>query len=128
MLEIFSFCYISGILPNTILNVPRTPKSPEDLNSERFHLALGLCVKALCSTRLTYSSETVTSCVNAVNCLLEAPWARNCIGSDSVSIHTVGLEVTAASEVLRVATIYCFVVKYLRSLEVKSSGHYCQMS
>ena len=76
---------LSGSLPNTLLNVPRTPKSPEDLNTERFHLVLGLCVKALCSTRLTYSPETVTSCVNAVNCLLEAPWARDCISSDSVS-------------------------------------------
>lgn len=75
-----------GNLSNTIMNVPRSPKSPEDLNTERFHLVLGLCVKALCSTRLTYSPETVTSCVNAVNCLLEAPWARECIGNDSVSI------------------------------------------
>ena len=74
-----------GNLPNTILNVPRSSKSPEELNSERFHLLLGLCVKALCSTRLTYSPETVTSCVNAVNCLLESPWARDCIGNDSVS-------------------------------------------
>ena len=68
-----------------ILSVPQTPKSPEELNKERFHLLLGLCVKALCSTRLTYSAETITSCVNAVNSLLEATWARNCLGEDSVS-------------------------------------------
>ena len=66
--------------------MPQPAKSAQDLNTERFHLLLGLCVKALCSTRLTYSAETVTSCINAVNSLLEAPWARNCLGADNVSV------------------------------------------
>ena len=83
----------SGNVPNAILSVPRAQKSPEDLNSERFHLVLGLSVKALCSTRLTYTPETITSCINAVNCLLDAPWAREYIGHNDVSRKLLDLSI-----------------------------------
>ncbi|XP_062973856.1 HEAT repeat-containing protein 5A isoform X2 [Elgaria multicarinata webbii] len=57
-------------------------KSPEDVNSDRFHLVLGISVEFLCSPRSDAAMENITSCLHALQALLDVPWPRSKIGSD----------------------------------------------
>ncbi|XP_066486738.1 HEAT repeat-containing protein 5A isoform X2 [Tiliqua scincoides] len=57
-------------------------KSPEDVNTDRFHLVLGICVEFLCSLRSDAAVENITACLHALQALLDVPWPRSKIGSD----------------------------------------------
>ncbi|KAJ6667356.1 hypothetical protein lerEdw1_017334 [Lerista edwardsae] len=57
-------------------------KSPEDVNTDRFHLVLGICVEFLCSLRSDAAMEDITACLHALRALLDIPWPRSKIGSD----------------------------------------------
>uniref|UniRef100_A0A803SRK0 HEAT repeat-containing protein 5A n=1 Tax=Anolis carolinensis TaxID=28377 RepID=A0A803SRK0_ANOCA len=57
-------------------------KSPEDVNTERFHLILGISVEFLCSPRSDAAMEDITSCLHALQAMLDVPWPRTKIGSD----------------------------------------------
>ncbi|KAM6462239.1 HEAT repeat-containing protein 5A isoform 2-T2 [Liasis olivaceus] len=57
-------------------------KSPEDLNTDRFHLVLGISVEFLCSPRSDEAMENITACLHALQVLLDVPWPRSKIGSD----------------------------------------------
>ncbi|KAG7465627.1 hypothetical protein MATL_G00155510 [Megalops atlanticus] len=57
-------------------------KSPEDVNTERLHLILGLSVEFLCSPRSDAQMENITSCLHALQALLDLPWPRSRIGND----------------------------------------------
>lgn len=57
-------------------------KSPEDVNADRFHLVLGICVEFLCSLRSDAAMESITACLHALQALLDVPWPRSKIGSD----------------------------------------------
>uniref|UniRef100_A0A8C5QNR6 HEAT repeat-containing protein 5A n=1 Tax=Leptobrachium leishanense TaxID=445787 RepID=A0A8C5QNR6_9ANUR len=57
-------------------------KSPEDLNSERFHLILGICVEFLCCPPVDAPMERITACLRALRALLGATWPRTQIGAD----------------------------------------------
>ncbi|XP_038612606.1 HEAT repeat-containing protein 5A isoform X2 [Tachyglossus aculeatus] len=57
-------------------------KSPEDVNTDRFHLILGISVEFLCSLRSDATMESITACLHALQALLDVPWPRSKIGSD----------------------------------------------
>ncbi|XP_035264148.1 HEAT repeat-containing protein 5A isoform X10 [Anguilla anguilla] len=85
-------------------------KSPEDLNTERLHLILGLSIEFLCSPRSDAQMENITSCLHALQCLLDLPWPRSKIGNDqalSVELLSVlhRLIVTRESPEVQVAVL-----------------------
>ncbi|XP_028677846.2 HEAT repeat-containing protein 5A isoform X2 [Erpetoichthys calabaricus] len=61
-----------------------TVKSPEDINSDRFHLILGISVEFLCSPRSDAPMDSITTCLLALQSLLDVPWPRSKIGNDQV--------------------------------------------
>ncbi|XP_074651872.1 HEAT repeat-containing protein 5B-like [Tubulanus polymorphus] len=50
--------------------------NPDDVNSDRFHLILGICVEALCNPTSTQPVETVSMCLHALYSLLSTTWPR----------------------------------------------------
>ncbi|KAG1971597.1 HEAT repeat-containing protein 5A isoform X2 [Pimephales promelas] len=57
-------------------------KSPEDVNTDRLHLILGISVEFLCSPHSGEQLETINSCLQALQALLEVPWPRSKVGND----------------------------------------------
>lgn len=57
-------------------------KSPEDINSDRLHLILGISVEFLCSPHSGDQMENIHSCLQALQALLEVPWPRSKVGND----------------------------------------------
>ncbi|CAG0891768.1 unnamed protein product [Cyprideis torosa] len=55
-------------------------KNPEEINSDRFHLVFGICMEALCNPR---ASDPTSTCLDALRCLLDAPWPRKKLMEDS---------------------------------------------
>uniref|UniRef100_A0A8C2G4Z4 HEAT repeat-containing protein 5A n=1 Tax=Cyprinus carpio TaxID=7962 RepID=A0A8C2G4Z4_CYPCA len=63
-------------------------KSPEDVNTDRLHLILGISVEFLCSPHSGDQMENIDSCLQALQALLEVPWPRSKVGND----QTLGVE------------------------------------
>ncbi|XP_072123379.1 HEAT repeat-containing protein 5A isoform X1 [Mobula birostris] len=63
-------------------NLTSAVKSPEDVNTDRFHLILGISVEFLCSPRPGAPMETIVACLRALHSLLDVLWPRCKIGSD----------------------------------------------
>ncbi|XP_019374461.1 PREDICTED: HEAT repeat-containing protein 5A isoform X1 [Gavialis gangeticus] len=57
-------------------------KSPEDVNTDRFHLILGISVEFLCSPRSDAAMDNITACLHALQALLDVPWPRAKVGGD----------------------------------------------
>ncbi|NXU78909.1 HTR5A protein, partial [Oreotrochilus melanogaster] len=57
-------------------------KSPEDVNTDRFHLLLGISVEFLCSPRSDAAMENIIACLHALQALFDVPWPRSKIGGD----------------------------------------------
>ncbi|XP_075700503.1 HEAT repeat-containing protein 5A isoform X2 [Rhinoderma darwinii] len=57
-------------------------KSPEDLNSERFHLILGICVEFLCCLPVDAPMERIAACLRAMKALLGGVWPRAHVGAN----------------------------------------------
>ncbi|XP_074886420.1 HEAT repeat-containing protein 5A isoform X2 [Buteo buteo] len=57
-------------------------KSPEDVNTDRFHLILGIAVEFLCSPRSDAAMENIIACLRALQALFDVPWPRSKIGGD----------------------------------------------
>ncbi|XP_065144355.2 HEAT repeat-containing protein 5A isoform X1 [Paramisgurnus dabryanus] len=57
-------------------------KSPEDVNTDRLYLILGISVEFLCSPRSGDQMENIISCLQALQALLEVPWPRSKVGND----------------------------------------------
>ncbi|XP_057200170.1 HEAT repeat-containing protein 5A isoform X1 [Triplophysa rosa] len=57
-------------------------KSPEDINTDRLHLILGISVEFLCSPHSGDQMEDINSCLQALQALLEVPWPRSKVGND----------------------------------------------
>ncbi|XP_035850336.1 HEAT repeat-containing protein 5A isoform X2 [Sander lucioperca] len=57
-------------------------KSPDDVNADTLHLILGISVEFLCSPHSDDQMENITSCLRALQALLDIPWPRAKIGSD----------------------------------------------
>ncbi|KAM3594589.1 uncharacterized protein V6R79_010326 [Siganus canaliculatus] len=57
-------------------------KSPEDVNTDRLHLILGISVEFLCSPHSHDQMDNITSCLRALQALLDVSWPRSRIGLD----------------------------------------------
>ncbi|NXX85392.1 HTR5A protein, partial [Urocolius indicus] len=57
-------------------------KSPEDVNTDRFHLILGISVEFLCSPRSDAARENIIVCLHALQALFDVPWPRSKIGGN----------------------------------------------
>ncbi|XP_066529311.1 HEAT repeat-containing protein 5A isoform X2 [Hoplias malabaricus] len=57
-------------------------KSPEDISTDRLYLILGISVEFLCSPRSQNQVENITSCLHALQALLDVPWPRSKVGND----------------------------------------------
>ncbi|XP_069806227.1 HEAT repeat-containing protein 5A isoform X2 [Dendropsophus ebraccatus] len=57
-------------------------KSPEDLNAERFHLILGICVEFLSCLPVDAPLERIAACLRAMKALLRGVWPRAHVGAD----------------------------------------------
>uniref|UniRef100_A0A452GSW0 HEAT repeat-containing protein 5A n=1 Tax=Gopherus agassizii TaxID=38772 RepID=A0A452GSW0_9SAUR len=57
-------------------------KSPEDVNTDIFHLILGISVEFLCSPCSDSAMENITACLHALQAFLDVPWPRSKIGGD----------------------------------------------
>ncbi|XP_070698755.1 HEAT repeat-containing protein 5A [Pempheris klunzingeri] len=98
-------------------------KSPEDVNSDRLHLILGISVEFLCSPHSEDQMENITSCLQALQVLLEVSWPRAKIGNDqalSVELLSVlhRLMVTRES-----ASVQLAVLELLRQIVSAAQEH-----
>uniref|UniRef100_A0A673BT42 HEAT repeat-containing protein 5A n=1 Tax=Sphaeramia orbicularis TaxID=375764 RepID=A0A673BT42_9TELE len=98
-------------------------KSPEDINTERLHLILGISVEFLCSPRSGDQMENITSCLRALQALLDVPWPRARIGHDqALSVELLGvlhrLMVTREAESVQLA-----VLDLLRQIVTAAQEH-----
>ncbi|XP_035692964.1 HEAT repeat-containing protein 5B-like [Branchiostoma floridae] len=67
-------------------------KTPEEINSDRFHLILGISIEALCSPHASQPLETVSTCLHAMHKLLDAPWPRSQLVTDrAISIEVLNV-------------------------------------
>ncbi|XP_061675277.1 HEAT repeat-containing protein 5A isoform X3 [Syngnathoides biaculeatus] len=66
-------------------------ESPEDVNTERLHLILGLSVHFLCSPGSDEQMENITSCLRALQALLDAPWTRAKMAGDQLSVELLSV-------------------------------------
>ncbi|XP_075963534.1 HEAT repeat-containing protein 5A [Anarhichas minor] len=57
-------------------------KSPEDVNTDSLHLILGISVEFLCSPHSDDQMENITSCLRALQALLDVSRSRAKIGND----------------------------------------------
>lgn len=63
-----------------------TAKTPTEVNTDYFHLLVGICMESLCSSRATQPNSTVSACLNAFYSLLDSQWARTLIGNEQVTL------------------------------------------
>ncbi|NXE45117.1 HTR5A protein, partial [Casuarius casuarius] len=72
------------VTPTTMCQDSSRPlvKSPEDVNTDRFHLILGISVEFLCSPRSDAAMENIIVCLRALQALFDVPWPRSKIGGD----------------------------------------------
>uniref|UniRef100_A0A3Q3XJ80 HEAT repeat containing 5A n=1 Tax=Mola mola TaxID=94237 RepID=A0A3Q3XJ80_MOLML len=85
-------------------------KSPEDISADRLHLILGISVEFLCSPHSEDQMENITSCLRALQVLLDVSWPRAKIGTDqalSVELLSVlhRLMVTRESPCVQLAVL-----------------------
>nr|XP_020510294.1 HEAT repeat-containing protein 5A isoform X2 [Labrus bergylta] len=98
-------------------------KSSEDINSDRLHLILGISVEFLCSPHSEDQMENITSCLRALQALLDVSWPRAKIGNDqalSVELLSVlhRLMVTRESVYVQLA-----VLDLLRQIVTAAQEH-----
>uniref|UniRef100_A0A671UXR2 HEAT repeat-containing protein 5A n=1 Tax=Sparus aurata TaxID=8175 RepID=A0A671UXR2_SPAAU len=99
-------------------------KSPEDISSDRLHLILGISVEFLCSPHSEDQMENITSCLRALQALLDVSWPRAKIGNDqalSVELLSVlhRLMVTRESVPVQLA-----VLDLLRQIVTAAQEHH----
>ena len=61
-----------------------TATTPAEVNTDHFHLLVGICMESLCSSRATQPNSTVSACLNAFYSLLDSQWSRTLIGNEQV--------------------------------------------
>ncbi|KAM6968415.1 LOW QUALITY PROTEIN: HEAT repeat-containing protein 5A [Tautogolabrus adspersus] len=109
--------------PTSMGNTVGGAKSPEDINSDRLHLILGISVEFLCSPHSEGQMENITSCLRALQALLDVSWPRAKIGNDqalSVELLSVlhRLMVTRESVCVQLA-----VLDLLRQIVTAAQEH-----
>uniref|UniRef100_A0A8C3ITL1 HEAT repeat-containing protein 5A n=1 Tax=Chrysemys picta bellii TaxID=8478 RepID=A0A8C3ITL1_CHRPI len=84
-------------------------KSPEDVNTDIFHLILGISVEFLCSPRSDSAMENITACLHALQAFLDVPWPRSKIGGDQLGVELLNvlhrLILTRESPDIQLATL-----------------------
>uniref|UniRef100_A0A8C3NCJ9 HEAT repeat-containing protein 5A n=1 Tax=Geospiza parvula TaxID=87175 RepID=A0A8C3NCJ9_GEOPR len=66
-------------------------KSPEDVNTDRFHLILGISVEFLCSPGSDAAMENIIACLHALQALFDVPWPRSKIGGDQLGVELLNV-------------------------------------
>uniref|UniRef100_A0A672TUW0 HEAT repeat-containing protein 5A n=1 Tax=Strigops habroptila TaxID=2489341 RepID=A0A672TUW0_STRHB len=66
-------------------------KSPEDVNTDRFHLILGISVEFLCSPGSDAAMENIIACLRALQALFDVPWPRSKIGGDQLGVEMLNV-------------------------------------
>ncbi|TKS86123.1 HEAT repeat-containing protein 5A [Collichthys lucidus] len=98
-------------------------KSPEDINSDRLHLLLGISVEFLCSPHSEDQMENITSCLRALQALLDVPWPRTKIGND----HALSVELLRVLHRLMVTresvSVQLAVLDLLRQIVTAAQEH-----
>ena len=61
-----------------------SPKSPEDINKDRYHMLSGICVEALCSQIVSYSDEDICYFLMSIKALLETELGRQRLTHEKV--------------------------------------------
>ncbi|XP_015763644.1 PREDICTED: HEAT repeat-containing protein 5B-like isoform X1 [Acropora digitifera] len=61
-----------------------TATTPAEVNTDHFHLLVGICMESLCSSRATQPNSTVSACLNAFYSLLDSQWSRTLIGNEQI--------------------------------------------
>ena len=59
-----------------------TATTPAEVNTDHFHLLVGICMESLCSSRATQPNSTVSACLSAFYSLLDSQWTRTLIGDE----------------------------------------------
>ncbi|XP_058470663.1 HEAT repeat-containing protein 5A isoform X2 [Solea solea] len=98
-------------------------KSPEDVSSDRLNLILGISVEFLCSPHSHDQMENITSCLRALQVLLDAPWPRAKIGNDqalSVELLSVLHRLMVTREA---ASVQLAVLDLLRQIVTAAQEH-----
>lgn len=63
-----------------------SPKSPEVINKDRYHMLSGICVEALCSQLVAYSDEDFGYFLMSLNALLETQFGRERLTQEKVRV------------------------------------------
>ncbi|KAM7376460.1 hypothetical protein PAMP_006191 [Pampus punctatissimus] len=98
-------------------------KSPEDINTDRLHLILGISVEFLCSPHSEDQMENITSCLKALQALLDVSWPRAKIGNDqalSVELLSVLHRLMVTREAV---SIQLAVLDLLRQIVTAAQEH-----
>ncbi|XP_037078584.1 HEAT repeat-containing protein 5B-like [Pollicipes pollicipes] len=56
-------------------------RSPDDINTDRFHLLFGICMEALCNPRSSEPVPVVVTCLRALCRLVSSPWPRRLLSA-----------------------------------------------
>jgi len=67
---------ISPISNKDTASMFNSPKSPEDINKDRYHMLSGICIEALCSQLVSYSDEDLCYFLMSIKALLETELGR----------------------------------------------------
>ncbi|XP_059208691.1 LOW QUALITY PROTEIN: HEAT repeat-containing protein 5A [Centropristis striata] len=98
-------------------------KSPEDVNTDRLHLILGISVEFLCSPHSDDQMENITSCLRALQALLDVSWPRAKIGTD----QALGVELLSVLHRLMVTRespcVQLAVLELLRQVVTATQEH-----
>uniref|UniRef100_A0A8C1IFQ5 HEAT repeat-containing protein 5A n=1 Tax=Cyprinus carpio TaxID=7962 RepID=A0A8C1IFQ5_CYPCA len=90
-------------------------KSPEDVNTDRLHLILGISVEFLCSPHSGDQMENIDSCLQALQALLEVPWPRSKVGNDQVFYNQKQIK-RFLFQIHAVLLIFNFITSVLQAL------------
>ncbi|CAG0923810.1 unnamed protein product, partial [Notodromas monacha] len=91
-------------------------KSPESINTDRFHLVYGICVRALCISQASDPSESIASCLEAMHCLLDSPWARSRLMLDvklAIELCSVMHRILLTRDVMSIQILVLQVVEHI---------------
>ncbi|XP_043232384.1 HEAT repeat-containing protein 5B-like isoform X2 [Amphibalanus amphitrite] len=68
-------------------------RSPEDINTDRFHLLFGICMEALCNPRSSEPVPVVVTCLRALCRLVSSPWPRRLLsGSPALTVELLNVQ------------------------------------
>eukprot|EP00794_Sanderia_malayensis_P020258 gene20258-22242_t len=59
-----------------VLSMTNESRDPQDINKDRYHLLNGICMEALCSPFVNYSSEDFNCCLCSIDSLLATTFGR----------------------------------------------------